>query len=181
MTQPFTIIPPNPWVDKNGNPTQSFFQFISNIFGSIAPTAIASKTILSNVTSGTNFPVANSLTAILDTVLGNVRGDISYRGAAVWGVLTRGSTGQAIVSNGTDAVYALIAQLGATVTLNGGSPSTLTTASGDIKIDSATHIIQVGTTVSNPSVPGNFVASKILEFKDGSGTIYYIPVDTATW
>lgn len=155
MTAPFNIIPPNPWVDKMGNPTQSFFQFISNLFAVIAPIAIPSKTILANITAGSNFPVANSLTAILDASIGNVRGDLLSRGVATWGALTIGPAGQAIVSNGTDPIYALVTQLGL--------------------------LVQFGATLANASVPANFSASKILEIKDGTGTVYYVPVSPTTW
>lgn len=175
------VPPPEPWVRSDGGPTLAFYKFIYNLYKSTPAAGVANGTIISNV-SGTNAgPQANTLTTVFNALVSNSRGAIAVRGVSDWGGLSLGTTGKALVSNGTDLTYALVASLAATVTLASGSPAVITTAGGDLKLDSATHTLQLGTTFTGASVPANFSAAKVLAIKDGSGTTYYIPADTATW
>src|ERR1700730_2548087 len=46
--------------------------------------SISDGQILSNITGGAGMPVGNTLTAILDHVLGTSRGSLVMRGASAW-------------------------------------------------------------------------------------------------
>lgn len=138
-----------------------------------------------------------TLTAVLDAVIGSGEGTIAVRGAASWQALALGTTGQALVSDGTDLVAALVSQLAATITL--AAAGTITTAaggltvgsfSGDVTVGSGTGTTTLGTsggtlktgqTVAAAAVPANFSATHIITIKDGSGTTYRIPADSAAW
>lgn len=66
-------------------------------------TAIADKTILSNISGASAVPVGNGLSALLDNILGNTRGAIITRGASSWGLLGPGAAGRFLMSNGAGA------------------------------------------------------------------------------
>jgi hypothetical protein len=65
--------------------------------------AQANLTILANITGSSNPPAADTLTAILDAILGTTRGSLIERGASTWGVITPGTSGLPFVSNGAAA------------------------------------------------------------------------------
>src|SRR5262249_42524947 len=66
---------------------------------------MAAQTIKSNATGSPAAPSDNTLTALLDAIIGTGRGSIVVRGASSWTVLALGSSGQVLQSNGTDLVY----------------------------------------------------------------------------
>lgn len=68
----------------------------------------ADKTILSNISGGAAVPSANTLTATLDNIFGSTRGMILRREASAWAAYGLGSTGQALVSDGTDAKWGTV-------------------------------------------------------------------------
>ncbi len=69
--------------------------------GTISLAAIASNNLLANTTVGSAAPVATTVTALLDAAIGNVQGDILYRGASTWGVLAPGTKGQMLQTQGS--------------------------------------------------------------------------------
>lgn len=97
---------------------------------------MAAHTIKANITGGSADPVDSSLSAILDAELGNTRGQIIRRGSAAWEALGLGTTGQAVISDGTDALWGSVGaaagggytRLGASTVA--GSAATTITVSG---------------------------------------------------
>lgn len=67
----------------------------------VALSAIDDDRLLANISGGSAAPSANTLTAILDAILGNTQGDILYRNATVWAVLPKGSDGDFLKSTST--------------------------------------------------------------------------------
>lgn len=65
--------------------------------------AQADKTILANISGGSAAPTADTLTAILDAILGNTQGDIIYRNASGWVVLPPGTTNNVLLTGGASA------------------------------------------------------------------------------
>jgi hypothetical protein len=65
--------------------------------------AIADKRLLANISGGTAVPVANTLTAILDNILGSAQGDIIYRNGTEWVVLAPGTSGKFLKTLGAAA------------------------------------------------------------------------------
>ena len=78
----------------------------------------ADKTIRSNISGGVAVDADNTLTAILDSIIGTTRGNIVVRGASVWAALALGSNTQVLQSNGTDLAYATLSTSGALISYN---------------------------------------------------------------
>lgn len=66
--------------------------------------AAAAGTLLSNITGSSAVPTFNSLSSIMDAAFGNTEGDILVRGASNWQVLTPGTTGQFLQTQGAAAL-----------------------------------------------------------------------------
>lgn len=60
----------------------------------VLPTNAPDATIISNISGAPALPIPNTLSAILDYILGSAQGDIIYRGATGWAALPPGTSGQ---------------------------------------------------------------------------------------
>lgn len=65
--------------------------------------AASDNTVVSNISGGSATPSNNTLTAVLDHVLGATRGMILYRGASAWAALAAGTSGQFLETLGSSA------------------------------------------------------------------------------
>lgn len=74
----------------------------------LQPAPINNNTISSNISGSSAKPIGNTLSAILDSVLGGTRGAIIVRGASTWGLIGPGTNGQVPQSNGTDIAMATL-------------------------------------------------------------------------
>lgn len=70
--------------------------------GTIGLATISNNTILANISGGTAIPIANTLTAIIDTISAT-QGVILYRGSSAWSALGVGTAGQVLMTNGASA------------------------------------------------------------------------------
>lgn len=89
-----------------GPPSFGSVNLSTMVTGSLAISnlaSIANLTLLSNVSGGFAAPSANTLSAILDATAGSAQGSILYRNAATWGVLTPGTNGQFLQTQGPAA------------------------------------------------------------------------------
>lgn len=73
---------------------------------------IADKRILANLSGGTATPDGQTLTALLDSIIGSTRGMLMVRGASAWGSLAVGANGTFLGSNGTDPSFSTPAGAG---------------------------------------------------------------------
>ena len=64
---------------------------------------IGSNTILSNIAGGTSTPLANSLSAIIDSSIASTQGDVLYRNGSVWTALPPATAGQVLTTGGAGA------------------------------------------------------------------------------
>lgn len=64
---------------------------------------IANLTILSNIFGSSALPVGNTLTSLLDAILGNTQGQVITRNGSVWTVLNPGAVGTYLGGNGAGA------------------------------------------------------------------------------
>lgn len=72
----------------------------------VSPLApIANNTFLANIAGGAAVPIATTETAFLDSAIGNIRGDMIYRGVSNWAALGLGADATFLSSNGTDVLY----------------------------------------------------------------------------
>jgi hypothetical protein len=75
--------------------------------------SLASLRIASNITGGEAAPTGNTLTAILDAILGSTRGEIPYRGASVWAGLSPNKAGYTLqLSSSLDPTWVNVASGG---------------------------------------------------------------------
>lgn len=65
--------------------------------------SIADGTIASNVSGSSAAPAANSISSVLDKLLGTTQGSVIYRGASSWEALAPGSSGQFLKTLGAAA------------------------------------------------------------------------------
>ena len=72
--------------------------------GATSTASIADGDILSNISGGSASPVGNTLTAILDHIMGSTEGQILQRGASAWQVLATGTVNQLLMSGGAAAL-----------------------------------------------------------------------------
>lgn len=163
--------------------------------GTLSLASIADSQILANISGGSAAPVANTLTAIIDHAIGNVQGDILYRGASAWSVLAPGSANQVLASGGaaanpawasissllTTPVYntaASVPAIGGFTLINnatGGFTITQGTLSKVISISSGTTNASDaklhGVQLAAPVTPYRIAALVAFTSKDGSGPV----------
>lgn len=65
--------------------------------------SLASGTLLGNSGASSAIAAQTTLTALIDRALGSTQGDVLYRGASAWTVLTPGSSGQCLQTQGASA------------------------------------------------------------------------------
>jgi hypothetical protein len=65
--------------------------------------SIADGDVLANISGASAAPVANTVSAVLDHVLGSAQGDILYRGASAWSALAPGTSGNVLKTGGASA------------------------------------------------------------------------------
>jgi hypothetical protein len=65
--------------------------------------SMANLDILSNISGSAAVPTGNTLTAILDAVMGDTQGSILYRGASDWALLGPGTSGDVLTTQGASA------------------------------------------------------------------------------
>lgn len=77
-----------------------------NASAAINPSKFATQlngTVLANVSGSTASPSATTLSSVMDTAFGSTRGSIVYRGASGWTLLTPGTSGHFLKSQGSGA------------------------------------------------------------------------------
>ena len=210
MMKTFTVPPPNPWINPDGSPTLTFFNFITSLFTSAGGGGASNDTILANIAGVVAPPVANTLTAILDAIVGNAEGNILVRGPTIWAALALGPNKQALLSNGTTVAYGTVVNsigggsgvsfsgtsgavsitLSNAVILAAGVPASITSIGGDLQVAGATNTVilgapggvaKFGQPAKAAAVAGNFSANRFITIADASGTVFFIPADTAPW
>jgi hypothetical protein len=69
--------------------------------GTISFAGVNNSTILANISGSFGAPSPNTMSAIIDAVIGNTRGSILYRGGTVWSALPPDSAGKYLKTQGT--------------------------------------------------------------------------------
>jgi hypothetical protein len=82
---------------------------------------IANNTLLANISGGASTPTATALSALIDAVIGNARGDVLFRAATSWSVLAPGTAGYLLQTGGASADPSWVAPPSGT---GGGTPAT---------------------------------------------------------
>lgn len=80
-----------------------FITIANNAVTNAKAAQMATLTVKSNITGSTANASDNGLSAIIDAAIGNVQGDILYRGASAWNVLPPGTAGNCLQTGGAAA------------------------------------------------------------------------------
>lgn len=127
--------------------------------GTISFAPIVDDRILANISGGSAVPIENTISDILDSTLGSTQGDIIYRSTANWTVLTPGTSGYFLQTQGAGAnpLWAIspgsgtvsagsINQL-AWYAANGSTVSGLATANNGLLVTSAGGVPSISTDI----------------------------------
>jgi hypothetical protein len=71
--------------------------------GTVSLAAIATSSVLANISGGSAAPVPATVTALFDAVFGATQGAVLYRNASQWVVLAPGTSGQVLTTGGAAA------------------------------------------------------------------------------
>ena len=112
--------------------------------GTLSLAAVATGSLLANISGGSAAPSATGLSALLDSVLGSGRGQIIYRGASTWAALGAGTSGYFLQTQGgaADPMWA---------TVKGGGGATTAPSLWNAAADLATTAALPACTYSNGS------------------------------
>lgn len=95
--------------------------------------SIGAAELLANLTGGSAPPTGQTLTAILDAIMGNAEGSILQRGATDWQVLTPGTSGDVLTTGGSGALASWQAASGGVTFNNRGAwNGTAAYSAGDV-------------------------------------------------
>jgi hypothetical protein len=83
--------------------TQPAFSDISGNASLAQLPSVGNGTLISNISGSTSTPLANSLTSIIDSVIGATQGQVLYRSGTVWTALSPGTAGQVLTTAGAAA------------------------------------------------------------------------------
>lgn len=122
-------------------------------------------TIKSNISGGTAVPADNTISSVLDKLLGTTRGSVIYRGASGWASLVPGASGTFFKSNGAGADPSYAAAASGTVLSGYLSGLTLSNDSVDITNDID---IAVGVAASDDSSIYIQLASPLVKRTDAA-------------
>jgi hypothetical protein len=123
--------------------------------GTISLASIVDGDLLANTSGGTAAPIATTLSALIDHVLGSARGDIIYRGASGWTVLAPGTSGYVLSTNGAGADPSWVAQTGGSG--GSGTVTSVAVSSTDLSV-SGSPITTSGTFTLNVQLSANTAA-----------------------
>lgn len=127
--------------------------------GTVSGCAQSDATIMSNVSGGSASPTGNSISAVLDYLLGTTRGSIVERGATTWQALTGTTTGTVLTwkGAGNDPAYQALGSgltLLSTVNCTSGSPCATVSFSSTFITSTYNTYLVVYDSVSAATSPG---------------------------
>ncbi len=151
--------------------------------GTIAFAAVADQRILANISGGSLAPSANTLTAIIDSVVGSAQGEILYRGASTWDALDPGTSGQFLQTQGASSDVQWADAAGGTVTSvaagTGLAGGTITTT-GTLSLATIADQRVFANVSGGAAVPSATTISDVLDIASSTqGVILYR--DAAGW
>lgn len=140
--------------------------------GTISLSSIGAGHVVANSTGSTAAPADTTLTAIIDQAIGSTQGQILYRGASAWSVLSPGTSGQLLQTGGASANPSwTTVSGGGTVTVS-GTPTTGNCA----KFSGATQITDAGAACGSGGGGGlTLIASATTTAGQSSVTFSSIP------
>lgn len=140
---------------------------------------IPNNTVFANISGSTATPVGITTSALLDSTLGNVQGDILYRGGSLWSVLPPGTTGQVLTTHGASANPTWSSSSGSGTVTSVGSGTGLSggpiTGIGTLSLATIANNSLLANTSGGTAAPSPTTLSALLDSVLGStqGSIIY--------
>jgi hypothetical protein len=143
--------------------------------GTLSLAPATNLTIKSNISGGTAAPVDNSLSAILDAIVGSSRGTLIARDGTAWEALAKGNRFQMLYAGANDLAWGVSKTLGiAAAGSTQGTATALTTMFNEVTSTPAS----TGVIMANPSTAGT--GGIFAVFNRGANTLnVYPPVGAA--
>lgn len=149
--------------------------------GTISLAPVSTGNVLANISGASAAPSPNTLTAIMDAVVGNVRGSIAFRGGTAWTILPPDSAaGKYLKTQGPSADPMWDSPTGAGTVTSVGTGTGLTggpiTSSGSISLAPIADSTFLGNIAGSSAPPGATSLTQFLDHLFGSsaqGTIIY--------
>jgi Chaperone of endosialidase len=149
--------------------------------GTISLAPVTTGNVLANISGASAAPSPNTLTAIMDAVVGNVRGSVAFRGGTIWTTLPPDSAaGKYLQTQGPGADPIWNSPTGAGTVTSVGTGTGLTggpiTSSGSISLAPIADSTFLGNIAGSSAPPGATSLTQFLDHLFGSaaqGTIIY--------
>jgi len=139
----------------------------------------ANNTILANTSGSLAAPSATTMTALLDSTMGNTEGSIMYRGAANWALLAPGTSGQFLQTQGAGMVPQWAAAGGSGTVTSVATGTGLTggpiTATGTISLANISNNNLLANTSGSTGSPTGTTLTALIDssFSNSQGSILY--------
>lgn len=144
------------------------------IWASPALAAIADKRILSNISGASAAPIGNTLSALIDSILGSTQGQLITRNAGGWTVLGPSTGGLVLTEHGAGNNLTWAApELGSAFSVYSSvttviPATTLTKLSFQTAEFDTNSFFNLGTSVFQPTIPGYYHLNWHLGIESGS-------------
>lgn len=147
---------------------------------SIAFATVANNSIIANISGGVAAPSANTLTAILDSILGTTQGSVIYRSGTIWTTLSPGTNGQVLTTGGPAANPSWTTNGSGTVTSVALTMPSIFSVAGSPVTSAGTLAVTLATEVANSVFAGptsggaatpTFRALVTADLPAGTGTV----------
>lgn len=125
--------------------------------GLIIPTGlspISDGDVLANISGSVAAPIANTVSDLLDHVMGNARGNVLYRGASGWVVLAPGSSGNFLKTQGAgaDPIWSILSPSSMSLTNSHVFVGNSSNVAADVAMSGDVTISNTGATTIKSSV-----------------------------
>lgn len=147
--------------------------------------SIANNRVLANISGVTAAPIANTLSAVIDSSIGNTQGNILYRNASGWVVLAPGAAGQLLSTGGAAANPSWVTASGTgtvtSVSTNNGLTGGTITASGTIGLASVNNLLLLANISGGNAPPSGNTLTGIIDAAVGNAQGSLLYRGASTW
>lgn len=171
------------WATDLSNGDWSLALNVQSIVNSLPQ--ISNNQVFGNISGGTATPTGVNVSALLDSAIGSIQGSVLYRSGSAWTVLTPGTSGQVLTTQGASAnpQWSSTSGTGSVTSVATGAGLTggPITTTGTVSLATVADKAMLANTSGGTAVPGATTLSAYLDNVLGStqGSIIYR--GGATW
>lgn len=167
----------NVWATDLSNGEWSLALNVQSIVNSLPQ--IGNNQVFGNISGSMSTPTGIGLSAMIDSAIGSTQGDILYRSGSAWSVLSPGTSGQVLTTQGTAANPQWSNSTGTGSVTSVGSGTGLTggpiTTSGTLSLATIANNSLLANTSGSTAAPGATTLSAFMDsvFGNTQGAILY--------